>query len=892
MSWTPPVLDLSVDRYVAWKAWLAKWNDYYIVTELVKKEPAYQCAMLRYTFTDETRNIYDTLNLSENDAKDVAKIIEALEGFAKGIVNETLERHIFNCRVQEDGEMFDDFLTDIKILSKNCNFCGTCHNGLIRDRIVAGVNGDQLRRKLLSEDKLDLKKAENICRSHEKAIEGAATMKEKRSGEINALNFRKSEQNNPRNQRSTFDQQRGNESSTPNIQKRLCKFCCQRHQWGRDFCPAWNKKCNKCLKKNHFSCSGLCKGREAVGNIETDIEEEIDSLFLGAVDGESKNNSFEVSMQTKMGSIDFKVDTGADVTVIAEKELEKLGISKDSLKKTNKKLIGPGGQRLKCLGFTHITFTWGNFKARQICYIIKDLQKNLLGKPTIRELHIITLEKPNELRCDSVDSKNESTLVKEYPEIFSGLGCIKGQPINIKLKEGTIPYHINAPRHIPLPMLDKVKAEILRMEKLGVIRKVDQPTEWCHPIVIVGKPNNKIRLCIDLTKLNLGVRREFYQLESVEESISKLGTNCKVMSKLDANSGYWQAPLNDKSQLLTTFITPIGRYCCTRGPFGLSSMQEIFNKKLDFIIEGLEGVVKSTDDFLVFGKDKAEHDARLRNLLERFKASHVTLNKEKCEFSKSEVEFIGHKVSEEGVKPLSSRIQAISEFKTPTNVTELRRFLGMANQLSKYSTELADAASPLRDLLSTKNDWVWETVHAKAFEKVKNVLAQPPVLAHFSPEKPTKIRTDGSKLNGIAVILLQQQEGVWKPVACASRFLKAAEKNYHPIEVEMLAIAWGCEKMKMFLHGLPNFQIQTDHKPLIPILQTKMLAEMSPRIQNMRLKLLNYSFTVEYCPGKEMIDADALSRAPTQEPTEQDLIAEKDTECHVNAVIQQLPATD
>ena len=294
MSWTPPVLDLSVDRYVAWKAWLAKWNDYYIVTELVKKEPAYQCAMLRYTFTDETRNIYDTLNLSENDAKDVAKIIEALEGFAKGIVNETLERHIFNCRVQEDGEMFDDFLTDIKILSKNCNFCGTCHNGLIRDRIVAGVNGDQLRRKLLSEDKLDLKKAENICRSHEKAIEGAATMKEKRSGEINALNFRKSEQNNPRNQRSTFDQQRGNESSTPNIQKRLCKFCCQRHQWGRDFCPAWNKKCNKCLKKNHFSCSGLCKGREAVGNIETDIEEEIDSLFLGAVDGESKNNSFEV----------------------------------------------------------------------------------------------------------------------------------------------------------------------------------------------------------------------------------------------------------------------------------------------------------------------------------------------------------------------------------------------------------------------------------------------------------------------------------------------------------------------------------------------------------------------------------------------------------------------
>ena len=321
-------------------------------------------------------------------------------------------------------------------------------------------------------------------------------------------------------------------------------------------------------------------------------------------------------------------------------------------------------------------------------------------------------------------------------------------------------------------MLDKVKEEILRMERLWVIQKVDQPSEWCHPIVIVGKPNNKIRLCIDLTKLNLGVKREFYQLESVEESISKLGTNCKVMSKLDANSGYWQVPLNEQSQLLTTFITPIGRYCCTRGPFGLSSMQEIFNKKIDYIIDGLEGVVKSTDDFLVFGKDKTEHDKRLRTLLERLKANHVTLNKDKCEFNKSEVEFIGHKVNGNGVKPLSSRIQAISEYKVPVNITELRRFLGMANQLSKYSTKLADAASPLRDLLSTKNDWVWDTAHTKAFEKVKQVLAQPPVLVHFSPEKPTKIRTDGSKLNVIAVILSQQHEGVWKPVACASRFYR------------------------------------------------------------------------------------------------------------------------
>ena len=155
-----------------------------------------------------------------------------------------------------------------KLLSKNCNFCDTCHNGLIRDRIVAGINSDQLRRKFSSEDKLDPKKAENICRSNEKAIEGAAAMKETKAGEINALNFRKSDQNNPR--------QRKNNLPRSTIFKKLCKFCCQHHQWGRNFCPAWNKTCHQCLQKNHFSCSSLCQGRDVVGNIETEVKEEID----------------------------------------------------------------------------------------------------------------------------------------------------------------------------------------------------------------------------------------------------------------------------------------------------------------------------------------------------------------------------------------------------------------------------------------------------------------------------------------------------------------------------------------------------------------------------------------------------------------------------------------
>ena len=140
------------------------------------------------------------------------------------------------------------------------------------------------------------------------------------------------------------------------------------------------------------------------------------------------------------------------------------------------------------------------------------------------------------------------------------------------------------------------------MEKLGVIKQVEHPTDWCHPIVVVAKPNNQIQLYIDLTKLNKEIERELYQLEPDDQTIVHLGEECQVMTKLDANSGYWQMKLDEDSQLLTTFITPLGRFCCTRGPYGLSSMQEIFNKRMDSIIDGLPGVAKSTDNFPVYGK--------------------------------------------------------------------------------------------------------------------------------------------------------------------------------------------------------------------------------------------------------------------------------------------------
>ena len=181
---------------------------------------------------------------------------------------------------------------------------------------------------------------------------------------------------------------------------------------------------------------------------------------------------------------------------------------------------------------------------------------------------------------------------------------------------------------MPYPLRLKVQAELKRTEKLGVISKITEPTPWCAGIVVVPKSNGQVRICVDLTKLNESVCKERYQLPSVEESLSKL-SSARVFTKLDANSGFWQIPLHSDSRLLTTFLTPFGRYCFNCLPFGITSAPEHFQHHVTTILDGLQGVICQMDDILVFGSTQGEHDQCLTAVLQHLKDARVTLNSAK-----------------------------------------------------------------------------------------------------------------------------------------------------------------------------------------------------------------------------------------------------------------------
>ncbi|XP_034023519.1 uncharacterized protein K02A2.6-like [Thalassophryne amazonica] len=476
---------------------------------------------------------------------------------------------------------------------------------------------------------------------------------------------------------------------------------------------------------------------------------------------------------------------------------------------------------------------------------------------------------------------------KQYPQVFTGLGCLTGE-YKIKLKDDVKPYALSLPRHVPLPLHDKVKEELQRMEKMGAIVPIEEPTDWCAGMVMAPKPNGNIRICSDMTHLNEYIYRERHILPAVDETLAKLA-GATVFSKLDATAGFWQVPLHPQSVPLTTFITPFGRYCYKRLPFGISSAPEHFQKWLTPMVTGLEGTVCHADDILVFGSTREQHDQRLHRVLVWLLEEGLTLNK--CQFAVNKVMFLGHIISTGGIEADPGKIKAITAMPTAKDAADVKRFVGMVNYVGKFSPRIAELTQPLRDLLKTDKDWVWGSAEQRAFDELRKELSSPTVLAQYCLHRET-IAADASSFGLGGVLSQKQQSGVSSPIAFISRSMTDTERRYAQIEKEALALTWACERFQSYLIE-KDFLIQTDHKPLISLLGSRALDDLPPRILRFRLRLLCLMYKIEHVPGKKLVTVDTLSRAPIQAlPTPEDKQLEEDVCVSINIIMEHLPASE
>ena len=421
--------------------------------------------------------------------------------------------------------------------------------------------------------------------------------------------------------------------------------------------------------------------------------------------------------------------------------------------------------------------------------------------------------------------------------------------------EGAVP--LKQPyRRFPDPLKKEIQEEIGKLLERGIVEPSKSP--WASPMVPVRKKTGKLRICIDYRGVNSKTRKDSFPLPNLNDAISKF-TGCTYFSSLDLLAGYHQIAMSKDSQQITAFSDGQTLYEFTRMPFGVCNGPASFSRLMAVVLSGIpfETAQAYLDDILVSGRDFEEHFRNLDLVLARLSAHGLKLSASKCCLFRPEVEYLGHMVGREGVKPLQKNVQAVLDYPKPTTVKQLRSFNGMVNFYKRFLDKSEEIMKPLYRATAGRQ-LLWTPECTAAFQNAKQALTEAPVLAYpdFDGGSPFIVTTDASGC-GAGAVLSQLQGGTERVIAYAGTSFNDAQLRYSPTDRELAAIRFAVVHFKTYLYGR-HYIVRTDHQPLIYLYKMKRFDDRLHRTME-DLNIGNFEF--EYLPGKVNIVADALSRA-------------------------------
>lgn len=474
-------------------------------------------------------------------------------------------------------------------------------------------------------------------------------------------------------------------------------------------------------------------------------------------------------------------------------------------------------------------------------------------KSKTRIEHILDLKAKSEL-WDIIDSFQD---VYDLPG--DPLPCTDRVEHSIETID-EIPINVKQYRYPPRQN-EEIRRQVKEMKEKGIIQDSNSP--YNSPIWVVPKKHDasgkqKWRVVVDYRKLNDKTRSDAYPLPNISEILDQLG-NARYFSAFDLASGFHQVPMKKEDRHKTAFSTQQGHFEFVRMPFGLKNSPSTFQRMMDNALRDLIGEVCFVylDDVVVYGKTLTEHNKNLHRFLQRIRETRLKLQPDKCEYLKPELQYLGHIITEDGVKPNPEKCKSVKEFPRPKNAKSIKQFLGLSGYYRKFIKDYSKKSKPLTQLLKKDEIWKWGPEQEKAFVTLKEELCKEPILAFPDFSKQFMLTTDASGF-AIGGILSQERNKKEHPVAYASRTLNKAEQNYSTIEKELLAIVWCVKHYHQYLYGR-KFKIITDHRPLVWLMNLK---DPHSRLARWRIMLEDYDYEIVYKKGALNTNADALSRNP------------------------------
>jgi len=870
--------DPSTDDFEAWTEILAQ---YLLANDVDKvKDSKKALAIFLSSVGVSTYTLLKTLcspDLPETKKLDALIII--LGHYFKPPPKAISERFKFFGRKQVDGESVTVYLYELRRLALTCKFENL--NISLRDQFIFGLRSESAQKRLfIEDDSLTLQNAVSIATSQE-AAEASTQLVRSAISSSSLVEQSAESTNKVHSGKKPFHSGGGNFRQAG---KQSCPNCGNSHF--KSDCQFKHITCRNCNKKGHFA--KFCRSPKSSdpGQVHSNqLGEFSEYSDVDSVNQLSRAHNTPIEVQVSInGNIhQMELDTGSGKSFVNPKFWKSIGSPKLSV--CSVKFRTFTGECFEAHGQFPCLLKYNGQQLRHVLYVANG--SSLFGRDLIRKFNMdwkdikAQCSQVNNIHCDIT----LNSLLTEFVDVFDKpVGKIANFKAKLVLKDDAVPRFCKA-RPVPFALREKVDAELQKMEKAGILERVEH-SEWASPLVCVPKPNGKVRITGDFKRtINNQLCVTQYPLSRVEDLFECVSGGC-TFSKLDGSDAFHQVEIDDCCKKYLVINTHRGLFRYNVLPQGIASSPAIFQELMDRMLKDVPMSGSFIDDCICSGRTDSQHLQHLREIFERVREWNYRLSRKKCVFMQKQVTFLGHCISKQGIQTDPDKVEAIKSMREPTTVSEVKSFLGLVNFYGKFIPKMSHLCEPLNNLTRDNVKWCWTGNCRHAFDEIKKCVSRSPLLANFDQSVPVGIACDASSVGLGAVLFHKYPDGSERPIAFASKSLSDAERKYSQIEKEGLSIVFGIKKFTQYLYGR-RFSLETDHHPLLSIFGDKsdLPSLVANRLHRWSVFLSGFSYSIVYRNTNRHGNADALSRLPLPQNLPVDLL----TDVEVKSLIEDKP---